>query len=207
MPNFLRECVAREGHEAALRQELVGLHERMARGIPHLMEVLLYREHFVSRRFLSVVRYDDERAVASAERRALLDALVGLETARCEAPGDSRPLEVLYEFATIPPRGRHSVVALLTASSPGAATEVGRRMVGGAGALVDRVKPTRLVVARVVDRLRLLVMLDADDVIDIDRYLASSLRRQHTDALAPYLAAPPQWYALDPVWRYFRRTG
>ena len=198
--------MAREGRETTLRQELIGLHQRTARGIPHLMEVLLYREHFIGRRFLSIARYDDERAVASEERRAMLDALLALETASCEAPGDSRPLELLYEFAAIPHTGQHSVAALLTASSVGMAIEVGRRMAGGAGALVDRFKPTRLVVARVVDRLRLLVMLDANDAIDIDRYLASTLRRQHMDALAPYLAAPPQWYALDPVWRYFRSS-
>ena len=206
MPNFLRECVAREGHEATFHHELTGLHERLAGGIPHLREVLLYREHFMSRRFLSIARYDDEGAVASAERGAMLDALLALERAHCEAPADSRPLELLYEFAAIPQKGQHSVVALLTASSEGTATEVGRRMAAGAGALVDRFKPMRLVVARVVDRLRLLVMLDATDAIDIDRYLASSLRRQHMDALAPYLSAPPQWYALDPVWRYVR-TG
>lgn len=199
--------MAREGQEATLRHELIGVHERMTRGIPHLMEVLLYREHFTSRRFLSIARYDDERAVASGERREMLDALLALETAHCEAPGDSRPLELLYEFAAIPQQGRHGVVALLTASSPGTATEVGRRMAAGAGALVDRFKPTRMIVARVVDRLRLLVMIDANDAIDIDRYLASSLRRQHMDALAPYLSAPPQWYALDPVWRYFRSGG
>ena len=118
MPNFLRECVAREGQDTALRDQLVAAHERFARAIPHLVEVLLYREHFIGRRFLSIVRYDDERAVASLER------------------GE---------------------------------------------------------------------MLDAGQAIDIDRYLASSLRRQHMDALAPYLSAPPQWYALDPVWRYVRR--
>ncbi|HEV8584078.1 MAG TPA: hypothetical protein VGT02_03805 [Methylomirabilota bacterium] len=207
MPNFLRESMAREGHEATFREALIGVHERMTRGIPHLMEVLLYREHFTARRFLSIVRYDDERAVQSDERRQMLDALTAIETAHCEAPAESRPLELLYEYATIPQQGQHGVVALLTASSQGTAIEVGRRMAGGAGALVDRLKPTRLIVARVLDRLRLLVMLDATDAIDIDRYLASSMRRRHMDAVAPYLAAPPQWYALDPVFRYFRRSG
>src|SRR5207247_2032351 len=127
-----------------------------------------------------------------------------VEGARCDGPGDARPLVLLYEHAAVPQRGQYSVIALLTALSEGTANEVGRRMAGGANALVERFKPTRLVVARVVDRLRLLVMLDAGQAIDIDRYLASSLRRQHMDALAPYLSAPPQWYALDPVWRYFR---
>ena len=204
MPNFLRECVAREGQEDALRDDLVAAHERFARAMPHLVEVLLYREHFMSRRFLSIVRYDDERAVASLERGEMLDALAAVERARCDGPGDSRPLVLLYEHAAVPQRGQYSVIALLTALSEGTANEVGRRMAGGAHALVERFKPTRLVVARVVDRLRLLVMLDAGQAIDIDRYLASSLRRQHMDALAPYLSAPPQWYALDPVWRYFR---
>jgi hypothetical protein len=204
MPDFLRECVAREGHEAPLRQELIGLHERMAPGLPHLVEMLLYREHFTGRRFLSIARYDEARAVESDERRQMQDALVTMETAHCERPADSRPLELLYEFAATPQKGQYSVAALLTASAPGTATEVGKRMSAGAGALVDRFKPTRLVVARVTDRLRLLVMFDATDAIDIDRYLASTLRRQHMDALAPYLSAPPQWYSLDPVWRYFR---
>jgi hypothetical protein len=205
VPNFLRECVAREGQDTALRDQLVAAHERFARAIPHLVEVLLYREHFIGRRFLSIVRYDDERAVASLERGEMLDALAAAERAHGAALAESRPLEVLYEHAAVSPHGQYSVVALLTAVSEGMATEVGRRMAVGAGALVDRVKPTRLVVARVVDRLRLLVMLDAGEAIDIDRYLASSLRRQHMDALAPYLAAPPLWYALDPVWRYVRR--
>ena len=204
MPNFLRESVAREGQQDALRDDLVGAHERFARAMPHLTEVLLYREHFISRRFLCIVRYDDERAVASLARSEMLDALAAVERARCEGPGDSRPLELLYEHAAVPQGGQYSVVALLTALSEGTATEVGHRMAAGAGTLVERFKPTRMVVARVVDRLRLLVMLDAGQAIDIDRYLASSLRRQHMDALAPYLSAPPQWYALDPVWRYFR---
>ena len=101
MPNFLRECVAREGQEDALRDDLVAAHERFARAMPHLVEVLLYREHFMSRRFLSIVRYDDERAVASLERGEMLDALAAVERARCDGPGDSRPLVLLYEHAAV----------------------------------------------------------------------------------------------------------
>ena len=206
MPDFLRESLAREGHEAALREDLIATHERLAVVIPHLMEALLYREHFTSRRFLSIMRYDDEGAVASVERGAMLDALVAVERAHCEAPSESRPVDVLYEHARGPDRGQHSVVALLTVLSEGMASEVGRRLSVGADALVARFRPLRLMVARVVGRLRLLVMCDASEAIDIDRYLASSLRRQHMDALAPYLSTPPEWYALDPVWRYFREV-
>ena len=204
MANFLRECVAREGQEHALRGELIAVYERVAVTIPHLAEALLYREHFSSRRFLSIARYDDDRAIASAEHSATLDALTAAERAYCETPSQSRPVDVLYEHATARQRVRYSVVALLTALSEGMASEVGRRMSTGATAFVERFDPMRLIVARVVDGLRLLVMVDASETIDIDRYLASSLRRRHMDALAPYLAAPPEWYALDPVWRYFR---
>src|SRR5205823_2544617 len=42
VPNFLRECVAREGEETALRDQLVAARERFARAILHLVAVLPY---------------------------------------------------------------------------------------------------------------------------------------------------------------------
>src|SRR5439155_18177212 len=101
VPNFLRECVAREGQEDALRDDLVAAHERFARAMPHLVEVLLYREHFMSRRFLSFVRHDSERAVASLDRGVMLYALSAVGRARCGWPGDLRPRVVLAELACV----------------------------------------------------------------------------------------------------------
>ena len=51
----------------------------------------------------------------------------------------------------------------------------------------------------------LFVLGDSDDRIDVDRYLQSTLHAQHLRRLAPLVAAPTRWFAIDPVWRYFRR--
>src|SRR5947208_16090505 len=69
MPSFLRRWVALEGHEAALRQELLLVHETYTRKSPHVVESLMYREHFLGAEFIGLIVYGDDAGLERSEER------------------------------------------------------------------------------------------------------------------------------------------
>jgi hypothetical protein len=113
VPLFLRRCAARVGREAFLRQELVRAHEELAPRARGLLEIAVYREQLVGREFLTLAIYEDDTAVMSSGRKALLEAVDECERRFAEAGGISIRLESLYEYASVPQTGVHSVAAML----------------------------------------------------------------------------------------------
>ena len=69
MPTFLRRWVALESHEAALRQELSFIHQTYTRKSPHVMESLMYREHFLGAEFIGLVVYAEAGLETRSPRR------------------------------------------------------------------------------------------------------------------------------------------
>jgi hypothetical protein len=205
VPLFLRRCVARDGHEALLRQDLVRTHEELAPRVRGLLEVAVYREHTVGREFLSLAIYEDDAAVMAPGRKAMLEALDECERRFGEAPGVSIRLEGLYEYASVPQAALHSVAAMLICR----AEHTGRmreRLPSAVASLAERLAPRRLLVGQGVEQPeQFVVMADSEQPFDVDRFLTSALGRGHTRRLERYLAMPPRFYLLDPVWRYFRR--
>jgi len=62
-----------------------------------------------------------------------------------------------------------------------------------------------MLVGEVVDKPgQFFVLGDSSYPVDLDRYLQSSLHRQHLVALESLLVAPTRWFALDRVWRYVK---
>lgn len=207
MPSYMRRWTAREGHEGVLRQELLRVHQTYAAKNPHLMESMLYREHFVAREFIGLAVYDDEAAVESRERRALLSAFDKLAAAHAETITPSHRVEMLHELVTIPTAAPNGIAALLRCQ-PEHVPEVTARLGAIARDIVERLSPARLLVAHATDEPgTFFVVGDSEDRVDLDRYLQSSLHRGHQAALKPFLVAPARWYSLDPVWRYFRGRG
>lgn len=207
MPSYMRRWAAREGHEGVLRQELLRLHQTHAPKNPHLMESMLYREHFAAREFIGLAVYDDEAAVESRERRALLSAFDKLAAAHAETITPSHRVEMLHEFVTIPRTASNGMAALLRCE-PDHVPEVTARLEAIARDIVDRLAPVRFLVGHAADEPGTFFVLgDSQHRVDLDRYLQSSLHRDHQATLERFLVAPARWYSLDPVWRYFRSSG
>jgi hypothetical protein len=205
VPLFLRRCVARDGQEALLRQALVGAHEELASRARGLLEVAVYREHAMSREFLSLAIYEDDAAVEADGRKALLEAVDECERRFGEAPGISIRLDSLYEYASVPQASVHSAAAMLICR-PEHTARFRERLPVGIAALAERLNPRRVLVLQGVERPEeFVVMGDSEHRFDVNRYLTSSFGRRHMAQLESYLAVPPRYYLLDPVWRYFRR--
>ena len=205
MPLFLRRCVARDGQEAFLRQDLIRVHEEGVPKTTGLLELAVYREHVAGREFLSLAIYEDDAAVTGSGRKALLEALDETERRYGEAPGASIRLESLYEYASVPQTSVHSAAALLV-TRPEHVARFRERLGPAVGTLAERLNPRRVIAAQGVERPeQFVVMADSNQPFDVDRFLTSAFGRRHTSQMEPYLAAPPRFYLLDPVWRYFRR--
>jgi hypothetical protein len=204
VPLFLRRCVARDGEEGLLRRELIRVHEEQTPKVTGLLEVSVYREHLDGREFLSLAIYEDDEASAGAGRQALLAALDEVETRHGETAGVSVRLGPLYEYASLPQRSLHSAAVLLV-SRPDGITRLRERLGPDVGVVAERLKPRRIIVAQGQERPELFVVVgDSEHPFDVDRYLTSAFGRRTTTSLEPYLARPPRFYVLDPVWRYFR---
>jgi hypothetical protein len=205
MPSVLRRWVAREGHEAALRQALLVVHETDTRKNPQAMESLLYRERFLGAEFVGLVIYDDEAALATEARQRTLAKLDQIAAVHATFHTPSLRCDVTSEFITVPHTGAYGIAGLFTGQR-GLANELALHLKELATELVERFHPTRMLVVQVREAPETVFVLgDSDDRIDVDRYLQSSLHEQHRRRLAPLVAAPTRWFAIDPVWRYFRR--
>src|SRR2546422_10901384 len=123
MPAFLRRWVALDGHEAELRQELSFIHQTYTRKSPHVMESLMYREHFLGSEFIGLVVYADA-GLGTRERRQALARLD--EVAAAHARVSTPPLRVgrIPEVVTSPPATPCGCSGLLTCrpSFPGDVT-------------------------------------------------------------------------------------
>ena len=109
---------------------------------------------------------------------------------------------MIDEFVIVPHAGPYGIAGLLTCQ-PAFAAEFTGRLKRLNAELIQRLRPTRMLVGEVVDTLGLFFILgDSNYPVDLDRYFRSSLYRQHQTTLGPLLAAPTRWFALDPVWRY-----
>src|SRR5439155_663007 len=113
-------------------------------------------------------------------------------------------VELIAEFVTSPHATPYGVAGLLTCQ-PAFAAEVAGRLKGLVAELVERLRPARMLVGEVVDKPgQFFVLGDSSYPVDLDRYLQSSLHRQHLVALESLLVAPTRWFALDRVWRYVK---
>ena len=109
---------------------------------------------------------------------------------------------MIDEFVIVPHAGPYGIAGLLTCQ-PAFAAEFTGRLKRLNAELIQRLRPTRMLVGEVVDTPGLFFILgDSNYPVDLDRYFRSSLYRQHQTTLGPLLAAPTRWFALDPVWRY-----
>jgi len=207
MPSFLRRWVALEGHEAALRQELLLVHETYTRKSPHVVESLMYREHFLGAEFIGLIVYGDDAGLETVERQRALARLDAVAAAHAKFSTPALRIEMLGEFTTVPHTGPYGTAGLLTCQ-PAFATEFAGRLRGLIDELVERLRPTRMLVGEAVDKPGLFFVLgDSSYPVDLDRYLQSSLHRQHVNAVGSLLTAPTRWFSLDPVWRYTRPGG
>jgi hypothetical protein len=205
MPNLVRRWVAREGQEGRLRHELVRLYDEHIRTDARVIESMLYREHFAGRDFIGVTVYDEESALQGPERRRLLEALQAVSDAHAEVMEGSFRAEVIYEYAAIARQGAHGAAVLLP-GKPARLVELSERLREMAAAAVEGLAPTRVLAWHLLEGPgHVLIIVDTEAPIELDHYLASPLRREHLDALAPFLTAPARWYSLDPIWHYFRR--
>ena len=205
MPLFLRRCAARAGHEALLRQELVRAHEELAPRVRGLLEIAVYREQVAGREFLTLAIYEDDVAVTSAGRKALLEAVDECEVRFGETAGISIRLDSLYEYASVPQAGVHSAAVVLICR-PEHTARFRERLPVAVSAMAERLTPRRVLVGQGVERPeQFVVMADSEQRFDVDRFLTSAFGRRHTSQLEAYLAVPPRFYLLDPVWKYFRR--
>lgn len=206
-PCFLRRWVAREGHRAALCQALRLVHETYTRRSPHVIEALMYREHFLGAEFIGFIVYDDEAGLATPERQEELALLDGLDSVHTKFSTPSLRVKMIDEFITVRRPDPYGIAGLLTCQ-PAFTAEFAERLKRLTAELVGRLRPARLLVGEVIDRPGLFFVLgDSHYAVDLDRYLQSALHRQHVEALGPLLVAPTRWFSLDPVWRYFRGRG
>jgi hypothetical protein len=204
MPSFLRRWVAIEGHEAALRQELLRVHKTYTRKDPDVTESLMYREHFLGAEFIGLIVYGDEAGLRTEARRPALARLDEVAAAHAKISTPSLRVRMIGEFVTAPPAGPYGAAGLLTCQ-PAFAAEFAGRLQGLVGGLVERLRPTRMRVGEAIDTPGFFFVLgDSNYPVDLDRYLRSSLHGQHRATLGPLLAAPTRWFSLDPVWRYLR---
>src|SRR5207244_60376 len=110
-------------------------------------------------------------------------------------------VELIAEFVTSPHATPYGVAGLLTCQ-PAFAAEVAGRLKGLVAELVERLRPARMLVGEVVDKPgQFFVLGDSSYPVDLDRYLQSSLHRQHLVALeSRRVAASPArvaWRELD----------
>ena len=205
MPLFLRRCVARDGQEAFLRQELVRVHEDRAPKVRGLLEIAVYRENVVGREFLTLAIYEDDRAVMAGGRKSMLEGVDECERRHGEAPGISIRLDSLYEYASVPQASLHSAAVILICR-PQDLARFRERLPATVASIAERLTPRRVIVGQGVERPeQFVVMADSEQPFDVSRYLTSAFGRRHSIQLEPYLAEAPRYYLLDPVWRYFRR--
>src|SRR5256712_10308922 len=139
MPAFLRRWVAREGHEAALRQELSFIHQTYTRKSPHVVESLMYREHFLGSEFIGLVVYADA-GLETKERRQALAPLDEVAAAHARVSTPSLRVELIAQFVTSSHATPYGVAGLLTCQ-PAFAAEVAGRLKGLAAALAARLRP------------------------------------------------------------------
>jgi len=206
MPAFLRRWVALEGHEAALRQELSFIHQTYTRKSPHVVESLMYREHFLGSEFIGLVVYADA-GLETKERRQALARLDEVAAAHARFSTPSLRVELVAEFVTSPHATPYGIAGLLTCQ-PAFAAEVASRLRALTEDLVERLRPARMLVGEVIDTPGLFFVLgDSSYPVDLDRYLQSSLHRQHLVAVESLLVSPTRWFSLDPVWRYVKAGG
>jgi hypothetical protein len=206
VPTFLRRWVALEGHEAVLRQELSLIHRTYTRKSPHVVESLMYREHFLGSEFIGLVAYADAGLETSERRHALarLDEVAGAH-ARFSTP--SLRVGILGEWKTSSQATPYGAAGLLTCQ-PAFSAEFAGRLKELVADLVERLRPARMLVGEVVDTPGLFFVLgDSSYPVDLDRYLQSSLHRRHRAAVESLLVAPTRWFVLDPVWRYVKAGG
>jgi len=204
VPSILRRWVALEGHESVLRQELLRAHEVYTQRLPYVTESLMYREHFLGAEFIGLVMYADDAGLGTAERQRAMARLDEVAVAHAKVSTPPLRVEMIDEFVIVPHAGPYGIAGLLTCQPPFAAEFAGRLKRLNAE-LVQRLRPTRMLVGEVVDTPGLFFILgDSNYPVDLDRYFRSSLYRQHQATLGPLLAAPTRWFALDPVWRYHR---
>ena len=191
-----------------MRQDLVRAHEELAPRVRGLLEIAAYREQVVGREFLTLALYEDDTAVMSVGRKALLEAVDECERRFGEAAGISIRLDSLYEYASVPQASVHSAAAMLICR-PEHVARFRARLPAAVAALAERLGPRRVLVAQGVERPeQFVVMGDSEHRFDVDRFLTSAFGRRHTSQLESYLAVPARYDLLDPVWRYFRRfTG
>jgi hypothetical protein len=205
MPCFVRRWTAREGHEPQLGHALVDAHEAFVAKSTRLMEGLLYRERGAGREFFGVAVYDRPDAVDSPEPSGLLASLDPITGAHAERGTDSLEMDPLFDLTTIGRPSPHGLAGVLVAA-PGKAVALTGLLIGLACEIQHRLALSRLLVGRAAyTRSRFFVLLSSPTRIDLDDDLRSSLGREHVGTLRPLLSAPPRWYALDPVWQYFRR--
>jgi len=190
--------------ESHLRQGLVRAHQDLFTRDDQGLESALYREHVEGREFLGLAIYDDEAALESATRRALLAAFAELDAAYAVRPSHALRLTTVAEFVSI---GRPVVsgMAAVLRSAPATAAELGERLQEISRQIVNAIGPSRLLVGHADDDPGLLVFIcDDQETLDLPRYMGSPTRSLHMRAIAPLLVEPPRWYSLDPAWRYFR---
>jgi serine/threonine-protein kinase RsbT len=204
VPWLVRQWTAREGQEKLLLEELLRVHRSEFAASPSVSESLVYRERQLGREFLDLVRWGDDPALMTDDRRDALDWLEQIGAAHGESRPRSHRLQVIQEFSTNPERSLYGIVVVLRART-GHAGELTEGLRAIARDVVDRLSPTRVLVGRAADDPELLFFLgDSTDRIDLARYLRSPLRRHHGAALGPLLGAPARFYSFDPLWRYIR---
>ena len=204
MPSILRRWVALEGHETVLRQELLRAHEVYTQRLPYVRESLMYREHFLGVEFIGLVVYADDAGLVTTERQRAMARLDEVAAAHAKVSTPPLRAEMIDEFVMVPHAGPYGIAGLLTCQPPFAA-EFAERLKRLSAELIQRLRPTRMLVGEVVDAPGMFFILgDSNYPVDLDRYFRSSLYRQHVATLGSMLAAPTRWFSLDPVWRYHR---
>ena|SRR2546427_2077032 len=204
MPSFLRRWVAREGHEAALRQELLLIHETYTRKSPDVLESLMYREHFLGSEFIGLIAYDDDAGPWTQERLQAQARPDEVAATHATISTPSLRIEMVCEFMTTRDASPYGIAGLATCP-PAFTAEFAARLKVLIAELVERLRPTRMLAGEVVDTPgRFFVLGDSNYPVNLDRYLQSSLYRQHLATLGPLVVSPTRWFSLDPVWRYSR---
>jgi len=205
MPCFLRRWVAKENHESLLRRELLRLHAAYAEQHDHLIEATLYREHFVEREFLGVALYDKEGDVESSARQAMLRAFEVVEREHAEDVARSLRIETVYEYRALPQTGTYGAAVILRAD-PGQTAVMTERLTLLASDVVERFTPSRVLIHHAIDEPGLFFTIcDAGVPIDLNRYLGSTLLKEHRVAVGELLVEHARWFSLDPLWHYYRR--
>ena len=159
----------------------------------------MYREHFLGAEFIGLVVYA-EAGLETRERRQALARLDEVAAAHARFSTPALRVERIAEFVKGTQVTPYGIAGLLT-SQPAFAAEFAGRLKELTGDLVERLRPA----GEVVDTPGLFFVLgDSSYPVDLDRYLQSTLHRQHRAAVESLLVAPTRWFSLDPVWRYVK---